>query len=115
MLLGATDFFAVVSFTGVAPAGLIDGVDGLIPRCLEAYGSAVAGRTNSGLRGLLTGPAMREFPVLVDADDEATADRDVLADPNAEGVRAFCVVDSDDGARECAEVEAEDFTGEKDD
>ena len=50
--------FVVLDLDGL-PAGLIVGVACAPARLLAAYGSAVAGRVNSGLRGRRTGAAIR--------------------------------------------------------
>lgn len=59
--VGIEVFEFAVPFGGLLAGVASAGVSGL-RGCFEAYGSAVCGRTISGLRGLRTGPDMRELP-----------------------------------------------------
>lgn len=109
LLFGGTDFLTV-SLAGVF-SGVIEGVAFLALRLL-AYGSAVAGRASSGLRGGLRGADIREPDPLVFDDakaDLADADVDI-----AEGGRGTCdVLDVEGCIRVLIDVVNCDFTGEK--
>ena len=87
VLFGGTDFL-MVSLAGVF-SGVIEGVAFFALRLL-AYGSAVAGRASSGLRGGLRGADIRELDPF--AFDDAKADlADIVVDI-AEGGRGACGV-----------------------
>lgn len=111
MLLGATDFFTVVA-AGVF-SGVMEGVTVFPPARRTEYGSAVAGRVNSG-RGRIgrrTVPLIKE-PVPLGFD--ATADFVRESADKADGGRAVVddAVDALETVLEPRDIADCDFTGE---